>query len=116
MTTGPGIVDRVVVVRRVVDGAGAGATVVLVLLVTVDVDVVVVPAARVRSPLPPPPQAARATKPRAVSVRRTHLVSQHGPARDARAPAGRHVRPPAGHRSSRRGRGFRRVLPLRSPH
>ena len=45
---GPGIVDRVVVVRRVVDGAGAGATVVLVLLVTVDVDVVVVPAARVR--------------------------------------------------------------------
>src|SRR5438270_9432877 len=75
MTTGPGIVDRVVVVRRVVDGAGAGATVVLVLLVTVVVDVDVVPAARVRSVAWPPRHAERARRPRAVSVRRTHLVS-----------------------------------------
>src|SRR4051812_527206 len=73
MTTGPGIVERVVVVRGVVTGA---AGVVLDVVDDEVDDVDVVPVARLRSPAWPPPQAAKATSPRAAASRRTHLVSQ----------------------------------------
>src|SRR5437588_12517189 len=78
-----------------------------------DVDEVV-PAARVSSCCPPL-HAARTTNPRGMSVRLTLLVSlAYGPARDARAPGGGNLRPAAGHRPGGRGRGLRRLLPLRS--
>src|SRR5438046_10110482 len=99
MTTGPGTVDRVVVVAlTVVDVVGVGVLEVLEVLVELD-DAVL--AARVRSPPPPPLQAARISRPSAVTSSRTLLVSPHGLARDARAPAGRDLRPAAGDRPSR---------------
>src|SRR4051794_14392926 len=103
MTTGPGTVLRVVVVANDVD------------VVTVVDDVDVVPGARAKPLGPPVLQPARARSPRAVTIGRTHLVSPDGPARDARAPARRDLRPAAGDRPGRRGRGVRRILPLRPP-
>src|SRR5438309_11708432 len=105
MTTGPGTVVRVVVVPNTVVGV----------VEDVDVDVDVVPGARANLLGPPLLHAARTTSPRAAAIRRTHLVSPDGPARDARAPARRDLRPAAGHRPGRRGRGVRRILPLRPP-
>src|SRR5690348_12516444 len=106
MTTGPVAAIEVVV----------GATVVGVDVDADVTDVDVVPASRASWSPPPPLHAARASRPRAVSTRRTLLVSPHGPARDARAPAGRDLRPAAGDRPGRRGRGIRRLLPVRPPH
>src|SRR4051794_8823545 len=115
MTTGPGTVVRVVrvgVVANDVDDVDVDVDVVVVADVVNDVDVF--PGARAK-PLGPLLQPARARIPRAVASRRTHLVSPDGPARDARAPARRDLRPAAGDRPGRRGRGVRRVLPLRPP-
>src|SRR3954464_6016400 len=74
MTTGPAVVDLVVVVALVV--------VVVRTVLVVDVEVLVavdevVPAARVKPSVPLPPHAAKASNPKAVSMRRTHLVSRN---------------------------------------
>src|SRR3954453_4336234 len=113
MTTGPGIVDRVVVATLTVVDVEVVIGAVVEVLAEVDD---VVPAARVRSWLPPPPHAAKASRATAVNVRRTPLVSLYGPARDARASAGCDLRPATGDRPGRRGGGLRRILPLRPPH
>jgi hypothetical protein len=75
MTTGPGTVERVVVVRRVVDELTGAAVVGPTAVVAVVGGVELVPEARVRSTDPPPLQAARATNPKAVASRRTQIVS-----------------------------------------
>src|SRR4051794_25477887 len=131
MAMGPGIVDRVVVVRGVVGGVvgGAGlpgvdtaAAVVVTALLDVDAsDDVVVPPSRAsrvgRSPLP----HALATSINATpaTTGRTHVVSRPNeclPARDGRAPGGSDLRPTAGYRPGRRGRDVRRLLPFRPSH